>query len=66
MTVKSLTGEADQAFSPATRTVDDVERPPAAGKGVSILELLNQPESQDIEFDPPRLGGDIFRRAALT
>jgi prevent-host-death family protein len=28
--------------------------------GPSILDLLNQPEGADIEFDPPRLGGGIF------
>jgi hypothetical protein len=28
--------------------------------GPGILELLDQPEGADIEFDPPRLGG-IFR-----
>jgi prevent-host-death family protein len=32
----------------------------AAG-GPNILELLDMPGNDDIEFDPPRLGGGIFR-----
>lgn len=31
----------------------------------SICELLGQPTAEDIKFDPPRLGGGIFRPAAL-
>ena len=33
--------------------------------GPSILELLGQPGAEDIEFDPPRLGGGIFRAPTL-
>jgi PHD/YefM family antitoxin component YafN of YafNO toxin-antitoxin module len=32
----------------------------------SILELLDHPESADIEFDPPRLGDGLFRPADLA
>jgi prevent-host-death family protein len=32
-----------------------------AGGGPNILELLGMPGGEDIEFDPPRLGGGIFR-----
>ncbi len=32
----------------------------------SILELLGQPELQDFDFEPPRLGSGIFRPADLT
>jgi prevent-host-death family protein len=32
-----------------------------AGGGPSILELLDMPGNDDIEFDPPRLRGGIFR-----
>jgi prevent-host-death family protein len=35
------------------------------GDGRTIRELLGQPGAEDIEFDPPRLGGGIFRPAAL-
>jgi prevent-host-death family protein len=35
-------------------------------EGPSILDLLNQPESADIEFDPPRLGSGIFRVPNLS
>jgi prevent-host-death family protein len=34
-----------------------------AGRDPSIRELLDQPGVEDIEFDPPRMGGGIFRPA---
>ena len=34
--------------------------------GPSILDLLDQPEGADIEFDPPRLGSGIFRVPNLS
>lgn len=37
-----------------------------AGGGPTIRELLSQPGAEDIEFDPPRLGGGIFRPADLS
>ena len=37
-----------------------------AGGGPTILDLLDQPEGDDIEFDPPRLGNGIFRPADLS
>lgn len=36
------------------------------GGGPTIRELLSQPGAEDIEFDPPRLGGGIFRPADLA
>ncbi len=36
------------------------------GGGADILELLGQPGSEDIAFDPPRLQGGIFRPADLA
>jgi prevent-host-death family protein len=33
--------------------------------GPTIRELLAQPNAEDIEFDPPRMGGGIFRPADL-
>jgi prevent-host-death family protein len=35
------------------------------GKGPTIREMLAQSGDDDIEFDPPRLGGGIFRAARL-
>lgn len=35
------------------------------GNGPTIRDLLDQPDTEDIDFDPPRLGGGIFRPAAL-
>ncbi|MGO9473631.1 MAG: type II toxin-antitoxin system Phd/YefM family antitoxin [Rhodomicrobium sp.] len=32
----------------------------------SILDLLAEPGVEDIEFDPPRLGGGLFRPADLS
>ncbi len=32
------------------------------GKGRSLLEALAQKEEGDFEFDPPRMGDDIFRK----
>jgi PHD/YefM family antitoxin component YafN of YafNO toxin-antitoxin module len=34
-------------------------------RGPTIRELLGQPGAEDIDFDPPRLGGNIFRPAPL-
>jgi prevent-host-death family protein len=31
-----------------------------ANKKKSIVELLSMPGMEDIEFDPPRLGDDVF------
>lgn len=42
---------------------DDYRR--LKGDGPTIIDMLAQPESADIEFDPPRLGGEIFRPADL-
>lgn len=36
------------------------------GRGPTIRELLGQPGAENIDFDPPRLGGGIFRPAPLT
>lgn len=35
------------------------------GKGPGIRRLLHQPGAEDIAFDPPRLGGGIFKPADL-
>jgi prevent-host-death family protein len=43
---------------------DDYRR--LAGTSPSIRDLLDQPGADDIEFDPPRLGGGIFRAADLA
>ena len=40
---------------------DDYRR--LAGRGPTIRELLDQPGIEQIEFDPPRLGGGLFRPA---
>jgi prevent-host-death family protein len=37
-----------------------------AGGGPTIRELLDQPGAEEIEFDPPRLGGRIFRPPTLS
>jgi hypothetical protein len=37
------------------------------GGGPTIVDLLEQPGAEaDFEFDPPRLGGGIFRAADLA
>jgi hypothetical protein len=37
-----------------------------AGDAPGIRELLDLPGVEEIEFDPPRLGGGIFRPADLS
>lgn len=37
-----------------------------AGRSPTIRELLDQPGVEQIEFDPPRLGGGIFRPVDLA
>ena len=36
-----------------------------AGRGIGIRSLLAHPQSEDIAFEPPRLGDDHLRLAAL-
>jgi prevent-host-death family protein len=36
------------------------------GDSPSIRELLAEPGVEDIDFDPPRLGGGLFRPAKLS
>jgi len=36
-----------------------------AGGGPSIRDMLDMPGTEEIDFDPPRLGGGIFRPADL-
>jgi prevent-host-death family protein len=36
------------------------------GAPTSICDLLAEPGVEDIEFDPPRLGGGLFRPADLS
>jgi prevent-host-death family protein len=36
------------------------------GGGPTIRELLDLPGTEDVEFDPPRLGGGLFRPADLS
>lgn len=35
------------------------------GERPSIRQLLDQPDGEDIEFDPPRLSGGLFRAPDL-
>lgn len=35
------------------------------GRPPRIRELLDQPGVEDVDFDPPRLGGGLFRPADL-
>ena len=37
-----------------------------AGEGPGIRELLELPDADKIEFDPPRMGGGIFRPSDLV
>ena len=36
------------------------------GGGPNILELLSEPGVEDIEFNPPRMGGGVFHPADLA
>ena len=36
-----------------------------AGRGAGIRSLLAHPQSEDIDFEPPRLGDDRLRLVAL-
>lgn len=37
-----------------------------AGEGPSIRDLLELPGAEKIEFDPPRMGGSLFRPADFS
>lgn len=43
---------------------DDYRR--LSGEGRTIRDLLDLPGTEEIEFEPPRLGGGIFRAAELA
>jgi len=36
------------------------------GKGESIAELLAMPYADDVEFEPPRIGGNLHRPVDLS
>lgn len=37
-----------------------------AGESPSIRQMLDQPGTEDVDFDPPRFGGGLFRAPDLT
>ena len=37
-----------------------------AGQKQSMVDLLAAPEASDIDFDPPRLEGELYRRSELS
>lgn len=37
-----------------------------AGGGPTIRELLDQPGTEEIDFDPPRFGSGLFRPADMS
>ncbi len=37
-----------------------------SGKQKTIVEMLAMPEAAEIEFEPPRLGGELFRPADFS
>jgi hypothetical protein len=39
---------------------------PVASKAGSIVDLLSMPEDDDIDFDPPKLEGPLYRPADLS
>jgi PHD/YefM family antitoxin component YafN of YafNO toxin-antitoxin module len=44
-------------------TIEDYRR--LTGSDMSLAEALAQPDHVDFDFDPPRLGGGIFKPADL-
>ena len=45
-------------------TIEEYQR--LSGKHVDIVEMLSMPGVEDIEFEPPRLPGDIHRPIDLS
>jgi prevent-host-death family protein len=45
-------------------TIDDYRK--LAGGQATIIELLMMPDVADIDFEPPRIQGGIFRSADLS
>ena len=45
-------------------TIEEYQR--LTGSQVNIVDLLAMPDVADIEFDPPRLKGGLFRPADLS
>jgi prevent-host-death family protein len=44
-------------------TIEEYQR--LSGGNMSLAEALAQPGNDDFEFDPPRMGGGIFKPAKL-
>ena len=45
-------------------TIEDYQR--LTGQDASIIDLLGMPGVEDVDFDPPRLPGDIHRPPDLS
>lgn len=45
-------------------TIEEYQR--ITGAQASIVELLAMPDAADVEFEPPRLSGDLYRPADLS
>ncbi len=48
----------------ALLTIEEYRR--IGGKAESIAELLAMPEAAEIDFDPPRMGGELVRPADFS
>ena len=44
-------------------TIEDYRR--LTGRDMSLLDAVAQPGASDFDFDPPRLGDDLFKPADL-
>jgi hypothetical protein len=49
-----------------SQALDQIVEAPISGKVGSIIELIAMPEGSDLDFDPPKLAGPLYRPADLT
>jgi hypothetical protein len=47
-------------------TIEAYRRRTGGGDGRSIVDMLAMPDGEDIEFDPPKLQGPLWRPADLS
>jgi prevent-host-death family protein len=45
-------------------TIEEYRR--LAGTGQNLVDLLAMPDAEAVEFEPPKLGGPLFRPADLS
>jgi hypothetical protein len=49
-----------------SQALEKIAESPVSGQTGGIVDLIAMPEGSDIDFDPPKLAGPLYRPADLT